>query len=514
MRFRFADCLLDPERRDLRRSGKPVEVEPQVFDLLDYLIRHRDRVVSRDELIATIWGGRIVSDATIDSRIWAARRAIGDSGAAQHLLRTIPRKGIRFVADVEEERHQAPIIAGEAPPSPPDRPAIAVLPFTNMSADPEQEYFVDGICEDIITALSRFRWFSVTARNSSFVYKGRTVDVVQVGRELQVRYVLEGSIRKSGNRVRITAQLIDAVTGVHIWADNYDRDLTEIFAVQDDVARRVAGAIEPALAQSERERVVRKTPEQMRAWDHVLRGMWHFHHHSESEAEAAIACFSRAIEIDPVFADAYAWCARPYLQLTNFRSGDAYASAARSAVDMARQAIALDRENAVAHYAMAMAMAFLGDPAAAIEHALIAVELNPNFAAAHAALGMAYRAAGRYDEQLQAHGEALRLSPGDTQAFAWLVSIAFGLYMLGRYAEAAETAQRAGSKGWYPLCSVVLAASLGQLGETSAAREAVDELVRRTQWRSAAEAVGILAYPGQRARLAEGLRKAGMPAGN
>ncbi|MBV9538030.1 MAG: hypothetical protein JOY70_03745 [Acidisphaera sp.] len=381
-----------------------------------------------------------------------------------------------------------------------------------MSGDPAQEYLVDGICEDIITALSRWRWFSVTARNSSFVYKGRAVDMAQVGRELGVRYVLEGSIRAASGRIRVTAQLIEARTGAHVWADSYDRGLDDVFAVQDDITRHVVGAIEPALARSERERAARKTPEQMRAWDHILRGMWHFHQHTEAGSLEAIACFERAIALDPNSADAYAWCARPFLVLSNFRTGDAYDAAVRRGAELARKAIVIDRENALAHYALAMASAFLGEPRSAIEHAQIALSLNPNFASAHAALGMGYRAAGRYEEQLPALAEALRLSPMDTQAFSWHASIGFGLYMLGRFEEAVRSARRAIGKGWYPVCSVVLAASLGQLGDPESAA-AVRELVERTGRHTAAEAVSQLANPEQRRRLAEGLVKAGMPPG-
>ena len=225
----FGDYEIDVERRELRRAKTLVHVEPQVFDLLVYLVENRDRVVSKDDLIASVWGGRIVSDSTLTSRINAARNAVGDSGRDKKLIRTIARKGLRFVGTVREQpegveppRASSPQ-EGEArePPSLPlpDRPAIAVLPFTNMTGDPEQEYFSDGISEDIITALSKLRWFFVIARNSSFIYKGRSVHLKQIAEELGVAYVVEGSVRKDGDRVRITAQLNDVLTGSHIWAE-------------------------------------------------------------------------------------------------------------------------------------------------------------------------------------------------------------------------------------------------------------------------------------------------------
>src|SRR4051812_33570774 len=210
--YRFDDFVLDTGRRELRRGDGLVAMEPQVFDLLAFLIRTRDHVASRDAILAEVWGGRIVSEATLASRISAARSAIGDSSEAQRLIRTIPRKGIRFVADVHEQDETAKTPTAPATPAL-DSPAIAVLPFTNMSGDPEQDYFADGMVEDIITALSRCSGLAVIARNSSFIYKGRAVDIREVGRDLGVGYVLEGSVRRAGPRLRISGQLIDAASG-------------------------------------------------------------------------------------------------------------------------------------------------------------------------------------------------------------------------------------------------------------------------------------------------------------
>jgi TolB-like protein len=257
--FLFADHALDTVRRELRRGSEPVAVEPQVLDLLIYLVENRDRVVSKDDLIASVWGGRIVSDTTLTSRIYAARKAIEDSGQDQKLIRTIARKGLRFVGTVrtQADATESAMVSGPlpddvgapVPPDPPlsDRPAIAVLPFLNMSGDREQECFSDGISEDIITALSKLRWFFVIARNSSFIYKGKAVHMKQVSEELGVGYVVEGSVRKIGERVRITAQLNCVTTGSHIWAERYDRDLADVFAVQDEITEAIVAAIEPKL---------------------------------------------------------------------------------------------------------------------------------------------------------------------------------------------------------------------------------------------------------------------------
>ena len=245
MQFLFTDHILDTDRRELRRGGEPIDVEPQVLDVLIYLMENCERVVSKDDLIASVWEGRIVSDATLSSRIYAARKAIGDTGQDQKLICTIARKGHRFIGAVripsKDEERAAPATGPplaelrdrSRPALPlPDRPTIVVLPFINISGDPEQEYFSDGISEDLITALSKLRWFSVIARNSSFVYKGKAIHIHQIGEELGVGYVIEGSVRKVGDRVRITAQLNDVVTGSHVWAERYDRPLR----------RRVRGA--------------------------------------------------------------------------------------------------------------------------------------------------------------------------------------------------------------------------------------------------------------------------------
>src|SRR5215831_15664309 len=223
----FGDHRLDIERRELRRGTELIDLEPKVFDLLAFLLQHRDRVVSKDDLLQGVWGGRIVSESALTTRINAVRRALGDDGTAQRLVRTFTRKGIRFIGEVTELTDQA------TPTS--DKPSIAVLPFQNMSGDPEQEYLVDGMVEEIITVLSRFPRLVVIARNSSFAYKGKAADVRQVGRELGARYVLEGSVRKAGKRVRIAGQLINSATGAHIWADRFDGTLDDIFDLQDQV---------------------------------------------------------------------------------------------------------------------------------------------------------------------------------------------------------------------------------------------------------------------------------------
>src|SRR5580692_10056108 len=361
MTLSFGDYEIDVERRELRRAKTPVHVEPQVFDLLVYLVQNCDRVVSKDDLIASVWGGRIVSDSTLTSRINAARKAVGDSGDAQRLIRTIARKGIRFVGEVRVEGGGGPPRAGgladdvgersRQAPSLPDRPAIAVLPFTNMSGDPEQEYFSDGISEDIITALSKLRWFFVIARNSSFIYKGKAVHMKQVAAELGVGYVVEGSVRKRGDRVRITAQLNDVSTGSHIWAERYDRDIADVFAVQDEITEAIVAAIEPQLYAAENFRAQRKPPNSLDAWDLVMRALSHHWRVTRQDNLVAQALLEKATTIDPNYGQAYGMLATSHTFSAHMGWAD-MAMAAPIAERAAAAAILAVSEDPWAHFAL------------------------------------------------------------------------------------------------------------------------------------------------------------------
>jgi TolB-like protein len=322
VKFLFEKYTLDTDRRELRLGSGSIPVQPQVFDLLVYLLQNRDRVVSKNDIVASVWNGRSVSESTLTSRINAARKSIGDSGDNQKLIRTIPRKGLRFVGAVEVKADggRSPLLSQTSPEEAaeqtplllPDRPAIAVLPFTNMSDNPEQEYFSDGITEDIITALSKLRWFFVIARNSSFTYKGRAVHMKQVAEELGVRYVLEGSVRKSGEMVRITAQLNDVSTGSHIWAEHYDHHITDVFAVQDEITEAVVAAIEPQLYAAESFRARRKPPDSMDAWDLVMRALSSYWRVTRQDHLVAQALLEKAIAMDPNYCQALGLLADSY----------------------------------------------------------------------------------------------------------------------------------------------------------------------------------------------------------
>jgi len=392
----------------------------------------------------------------------------------------------------------------------PDKPSIVVLPFAYMSGDSEQEFFADGITEDLISALSRYPSLFVIARNSSFTYKGRAVDVKQVGRELGVRYVLEGGLRKAGNRIRVTAQLVEAETGKHVRAERYDRDLADIFALQDKITEAVTIAVAPAVADAELRRAMRKPPGSLDAWAAYQRGLWHVFKISRDDDALAQKYFQHAIDIDPAFAGGYKGLAVAYIQAATVLQTHSQAEAYRSAEALARQAIALDGTDAEAHLPLAAAMLRHGDYEGALAEAEIALAMSPNLALAHGTLGEALIFSGRPKEGLAAVQTSIRLDPHDPKLAIRLNNLALGLYFSGEYKAAVEAAKRAlRTNPDFPLAYRWLAAALGQLG--AEAKEALERAIaiapatfdmyvrQRVPWHRS----------GDYAHMLEGLRKAG-----
>jgi adenylate cyclase len=365
--------------------------------------------------------------------------------------------------------------ASDQPSALPDKPSIAVLPFTNMSGELEQEYFVDGMVEDIITALSRFNQLFVIARNSSFTYKGRAVDVKQVGRDLGVRYVLEGSVRKAGSRVRITGQLIDASTGAHLWADRFDGELANIFDLQDQVTANVVGAIAPRLEQAEIERAKRKPTESLDAYDYYLRGMAAFHQFSKTSNTEALTLFNQASKLDPGFATAYGMAARCYLQRIGFGWASEREHAVIETTRLARLAANLGKDDALAlcaaGFALVIVVGELQDGDALIDRALA---LNPNLAWAWHFSGLAKAFLGQPELAIERAQRAMRLSPQDPQKFGMLIAMAWAHFFAGRFDEAlswAETGLREQSNFFMAAC--VAAASAAFAGRTDEAKKAM-----------------------------------------
>ncbi len=480
MRYLFEEYAFDADRRELRRGSDVVSVAPQVFDLIEYLIRNRERVVSKDDLIKAIWNGRSVSDAALTTRLNAARTAIGDSGEEQCFIKTLPRKGFRFVGAVREAKDPAGAAVADNQVelqkpdlALPDKPSIAVLPFENMSGDPEQEYFADGMVEDIITALSRFKSLFVIARNSSFTYKGRAVDIKQVGRELGVRYILEGSVRKGGNRMRIAAQLIDATSGAHLWADRYDRGPSDIFAVQDEITASVTGIIEPALADAEQQRVLRKPPDSLDAWEAYQRGLWHFNKYSPEENKAALEFFRQAIGLNSNFAPGhYGYALALQWEIWHFstRPLNEVQGAARTEAQIA---VSLDDKDAMAHAILAHMMMWGSEWEAAIAEARTAIALNPNSAFVISMLGCVLGFGGYREEALLRLQQAMRASPHDPLTWLWTSWTGAVQFFSREFDSALQTYQQLLRlrPGWLQgHVSMSIAMSLAKLGRIDEAR--------------------------------------------
>ena len=359
----------------------------------------------------------------------------------------------------------------------PDKPSIAVLPFDNMSGDPEQEYFADGISEDLITALSKVHWFFVIARNSTFTYKGQAVDVARVARELGVRYILEGSVRKSGNRVRITAQLIDGTTGNHVWAERYDRNLDDIFALQDEMTQTIVGAVEPELGAAERARAARKPPGSLDAWETFQRGLWHLWRFNKDDNREARRLLRRAQELDPGFAIAYARESYAHYLDVILGYSESHQESVALAMDAAQKAMALDDGDPVAHFAIGRVHMLRGDHDASIAELEKSLQLDPSFAQARHGLGMVLALAGRLDESIEELEKSIRLSPRDPLRFATETIRAFTALQQHDFETAVEWVRKAlrhpAAVGGGYFTHAVLASALSHLGRLEEARSAI-----------------------------------------
>src|SRR5579871_1793877 len=435
------------DRRELSRAGEVIAVAPQVFDILAYLLRNCDRVVSKDDLIAAVWHGRIVSDSALTTRLNFARNAIGDNGEEQRLIKTLPRKGFRFVAAVQEELEGTSLDSADKAPTLalPDRPSIAVLAFSNLSGDAEQDYFADGLVEDIITALSRFRGLFVIARQSSFTYKGRVVDIRQVGRELGVRYVLEGSVRKAGTRLRIAGQLVDATTAVHLWADRFEGALEDMFDLQDKVTQQVVGAIAPELDRAEIERASRRNTDSVDAVSAFYRGLPHIEFPTTPEYnESALRDFRQAVALDPGFASAYggivsclAW------RRANRWPGD-YELDNAELLRVADRVKELGTDDAYTLSVVGFNVFWmLLDFERGLELVEQAIQSNPNCARAYNFRGLLRAWHGQSDAAVADFERAMRFSPRDPFNYNAMMGLAVAYHNGGRHAEAAEWADKA-----------------------------------------------------------------------
>jgi len=518
MRYSFENYSLDIDRRELRRADHLISIEPQIFDLLQYLIRNRERVVSRDDLIAAVWNRRIVSESTLSSRVNAVRSAIGDNGKDQRLIRTFSKKGVRFIGAIERDEEFT--CAGDEtrlPPVLPDNPSIAVLPFKDLGGEVSHNYFSDGITADIITELSRFSDLFVIARNSSFQYKEKPVDARQIGRELGVRYLLEGSVQRAGDRVRITVQLVDAATCVNCWAERYDRKLDDVFAVQDEIARRIVTTLVSHVNKAEANRTLLKPASTWQAYDYYLRAAealnaWWLSPTKAANLYETRRLLKRSLSIEPDYARAHALLADTYISAyqapldADYINSEALERAHRSACDALRS----DSHLPLAHALMGFVLGFKRHHDASIVELERAIALNPNYTDWRFA--MTFVMAGDHLRAVDAAQAHLRADPFYPPRAAFWLGVAY--YMLRKYSEAIphfrEAASRApNSGGAHRWC----AANYAQLKrfdeaqtELAAALRIDPKFTLELQRRLAA----VCRYEEDSEHSVDGLRKAGL----
>jgi adenylate cyclase len=513
-------CAIELQQGMVERNAdvsKDRRIEFRVgINLGDVIIEGRDlygdgvNIAARLEALAEP-GGICISQTVLNHARDKVPFDVEDAG--EQTLKNIARPVhvYRIIIDPGRRRHATP--KPEVPTlALPDKPSVAVLPFTNMSGDPEQEFVSDGVAEDVITALSRYPSLFVIARNSSFTYKGRTVDVRQVGRELGVRYVLEGSVRKAGNRIRVTAQLIEAGTSNHVWAERYDRDLADIFAVQDELTEALTTALAPAIADAELRRAMRKPPGSLDAWAAYQRGLWHLSKATADDDEIAEKFFKQAIDLDSSFSGGYSALALYQLQAAALYQKQDLADAQRSAEALARRAVALDGADAEARSCLGWALQARGEVDDALAEIERALSMSPNLAIAHGHRGATLIFAERPKEGLAALETCIRLDPRDPYLAVRLLHIACGLYFNGEYEASVKAAKRLiRSYPEFPMVYRWSAAALGQLGRITEAKEELDKAIsrapgafdmyvrKRAPWFRAED----------HAHLVEGLRKAG-----
>jgi TolB-like protein/DNA-binding winged helix-turn-helix (wHTH) protein len=545
VKYRFAQFEIDPSQHELRRAGVRMPIEPQVFDLIVHLVRNRDRIVSKDDLIETIWNGRVISEAALSSRINGARRVLGDNGNDQLFIKTLHKRGFRFVADVKEvsvssdqairlvpdaDRSSAVALQFSPPADGRDLPdvvtesiraeavtrsSIAVMPFGNLSDDPENDYFSYGLTEDIIRLLARNRWLAVISRHSTMAFQGRQVDPREVGQQLAVKYLVFGSVRKSHSAVRITAELVRTNGGEQLWSETYDLQLESIFEIQEEMATQIAATIEPELSKLEQKLAARKAPSSLDAWDCYQRGLWNLWRFTTPGFDQAEAYFERAIAADPKFARGHG--ALSYVNVQRAFVDDARHRPARleTALRQARLAVRLDELDCFCQCVLGRALCLTHQNDEALAALDLALELNPSFAQAYFAQGFNLLWHGREIEAEALLDRATTLSPRDSHLWSFHHVRSWAHFSLEEYEIAAEFARRATrqTNANYQAFAT-LAAALGLLGETAQAKEVAAGLLQSKPSYCAETARQELFFcndPDFVDRYIEGLRMAGVP---
>jgi adenylate cyclase len=536
MRYRFNDYILDTQSLELSKNGLLLHSEPQVIELLALLVANSNRLVTKEEINQAIWRGRIVSEAALSSRIKSLRHLLGDTGKKQQFVRTVHKRGFRFVAQVAvEEQNDFDIhtlSSSQTPASPiaatsnnsaatyisesvVTKPVIAVLPFSNLSVDAEQEYFADAVTADIITHLSKHRWLQVIARNTMLGYKGKAIDVRELAKELGVLYVVEGSVQRASNRIRVAANLIEAKTGHQIWSDRYDRKMDDIFDLQDEITETIAARIEPEIGFAERSRVVHVRPSNLQAWDAYHLGMYHFFKFTGEDNLEAQKLLKQSQELDPNFGEAYAWWAYATVLGMVYWQTKPTQELMDQALAACDKALSMDSQNASFHALKARVQVARCEYNSALTENEIAINMNPSFAAAHCGLGDSLAYEGNYENAMVCFDRAIALSPNDPQLWAFYSYAAQALLFKKDFEKALQYTERASA---IPNCqywtTAHMAVALAYLGREQEAKNAVKRLLQQNPEFSvdfAREKLFYLKMPEQIELYLTGLRLAGVP---
>ena len=550
MLYTFGSITLDTDRKELRRNDSIESVEPQVFDLLVLLLENRDRVVSKDEIFEIIWEGRFVSDVTLSSRINALRRALGDDGKRQDIIKTVQRRGFRFLADVETgstgikatkhfggRRPMFVVAAGGAVAllfalgwlwmvdwdpfkrgsdmsSAPDKPTIAVVPFENRSGDPGQDYFADGLSEDILTELSRFGFFHVISRNSTFTYRGPDIEPAQVGQDLNARYILEGSVHRSKDGLRVTARLTDIESLQQIWAERYDVPFDQVFEVRDDIALSIVTTVAPEFLTAEMRRTGRLEPRNLDAWDQFIRGYWHMLRFTRTDNKTAQRLLTRAIETDPQQANYYGLLAVTHLMDGLYGWSENRDRSLELSLQNAEQGLALDEHDSLVLRSIGLVHFFSKRHSVALQYFRRAVAANPGDAENLALLGASLGVNGDYEGSRTKFEEAMALSPRDEHIATWYNYLAIAAFVDGQYEIAADWSRKTIlANPQFPGGYRSLAANAGLLGnleEARSARERLESLIPGISLAQLEESLPYFIEDDTLQRYLDGLRASGI----
>ena len=542
MLYQFDDYQLNTDTLELTKKGILVHSEPQVIELLALLVKNAGNLVTKDEINQSVWRGRIVSEAALSSRIKSLRQLLGDTGKKQQYVQTVHKRGFRFVADVEttkENQNQAfrslvrdtqvPISSEPvqtesvvidstveaALESGLKKPVVAVLPFTNLSGAEDQEYFADAIAADITSHLSKHKWLQVIARNTMLGFKGKTVDTRDLSRELNVAYVVDGSVQRAGNRVRVTAHLLEAKTSHQIWTDRYDRELDDIFELQDQITETIAARIEPAIGFAERNRVVHVRPANLKAWDAYHLGIYHFFRFTNEDNLEAQKLLKQSQQLDPEFGEAYAWWAYAVILGMVYWDTKPTQQMMDEALAACDKALSIDGQNASFHALKARVQVARCEYNSALTENEIAINLNPTFAAAHCGLGDSLAYEGNYDSAITCFDRAISLSPNDPQLWAFYSYAAQSLLFQHEFEKALQYTERASAIPNYQYWTTAhMVVALVYLDRMEEAKRAVNRLLQQNPKFSlsfAREKLFYLKLPEQIELYMEGLEKAGVP---